>query len=143
MSISKSLKAFIPIKWKEATHLIHTYHNSEKPKLTRQVTVNGSTIDETISGFSICKSDLIPLFEDDKVERIFIAIGYHDGHIPNRNNESIGHSGIFFGMDGEDKLLIHDSYRIANYSKPCPPKCPKFPDGNEIRFDEIEPLPLD
>lgn len=133
--------ALLPIKWKEATNLIHAYHNHpDSTKLKTFIKNNiGSETEAVLSGFSLDLDEMEKLTKDSRVKKIFVAIGYHNDL---RTEKANGHSGIFFGIDANDNLLYGENDHIFNYSMPCPKNCPKDNTGSPIDFSKIQPIPL-
>ena len=79
-----------------------------------------------IQGFSLPVSEMQNLIDhkSKKADRIFMALGYHDGTGPTGRE---GHTLVVFGLHedmGNNRLMIENDDLIYDYCEPCPPLCP-------------------
>ena len=107
------------ISWQLAQSLIHNY-NQNPDRL--KVMVNN--VEMTLSGFSFPRAEVEALLSDSSVEKVFLAMGYHDGSDP---NTPAGATTIMMGMKTVNNalyLMKDTGDKIYDFCEPCPTHCP-------------------
>ncbi|WP_157454107.1 hypothetical protein [Crocinitomix catalasitica] len=108
------------LSWQQAQGLIHNYNQS-----TIQLKVTVNNVAMTLSGLSFPRSEVEAILnQSTDVERVFFALGQHDGSEP---GVEAGSTIIMLGMkkvNNQDYLMVNSSDKIFEYCAPCPSVCP-------------------